>query len=220
MDKKLVSIIFNCGGVQATCYIHSLYYLLTNNYKIDKVIGISGGCITSLASVIYDDIDSIKESEERVKEVHKNYTLLYSGYNFTRFLTDMCNAIFSSEDDWKKCNGRLTIVVRKRRGCVYRTHFISHFNSNKDIIEAIGCSMHIPFLFNLSFSYKGCIDGGIRLDDSIFSEHYLNIKFSKTKNYTLLHVIFEGDNKINKTNKKEIIKLTRNELKRISNLSN
>jgi len=207
-----VDVFFDNGGFHGMSYPHSVLYLLENGYKINKTYGSSGGCPTALGCIFYDDPEII------VSLYRKNIEIAKSKESYTTIIRKICNEIFTTEDDYLKCNGRLNIVTSYREGFKFLPKIFNYFESNYDVIEAIIASSHIPVVMDYKvghfihdrYYYDGYFSGWKPEPD------VLHIKFYNSNEYRFLNTFFiPGNDKIDKY-KNAVIELTQKELDRLN----
>jgi hypothetical protein len=132
-------------------------------------------------------------------------------------MKDILGCILTKKDDYKKCNRRLSVVVTKMRGCSLEAVKVSEFRSNEDVVEAVRASVQIPFVCGGVFSYKGFIDGGAVFDDNLdVPDHYVRIRFYKTKNFSFFGKFRAASPEKKIENNEEIVKQTQEELERVA----
>jgi predicted acylesterase/phospholipase RssA len=217
-------IFFNGGGFYASCYIESLIYLYENGINLDFIIGSSGGCLTALAAALYSksEIPKLKIIHTTIQNIidklYKTYSKCQMFKNIKHIIRMYCNTILSDVNDYKKCNGKLNIVVSRFNNFKFIPVIINNFTSNDHLIDTIQASMHIPFICAFKKAHisnqKKLYDG----DCASFKPppHIMYISFYYTGEYKRHKLLSRPSKKEYSLYKKAIINLTKRELIRIS----
>lgn len=152
---KSMDLILDAGAFNGGFQLGALLYLKelerNNITTINRVSGASIGSVLALSYLI-DRLDLIPIFSKNIMEYYKcNFNLFIINSILDLFLSNM------KEDDYKRLNGRLYISYFDY---TTKTHITVHkYKSNKNVIDQLKKSCHLPFISTKNVSYFNGIDG-------------------------------------------------------------
>jgi hypothetical protein len=150
MDLVLDAGAFN-GGFQLGALLYLKELERNNITKINRVSGASIGSVLALSYLI-DRLDLISIFSKNIMDYYKcNFNLFIINSVLDTFLSNM------NKHDYKKLKDRLYISYFDY---TTKTHITIHrFKNNKDVIEQIKKSCHLPFISTKNECYSNGVDG-------------------------------------------------------------
>lgn len=153
---KEIDIVLEGGAFNGIYELGIMMYIKKleklNKIKVRRISGTSVGAMLGLTYIL-DNLDLFKNNSDNLLQFFKKK------YNLFK-MRDMLHEFVKTmkEDDYKLFENKyyLTYFDSKKKKQIVK----KKYKSNKDLINQIIKSSHVPFLMDGNVSYKGSIDGG------------------------------------------------------------
>ena len=130
--------------------------------------GSSSGTLGALGACLNKSVDEVRDIYESLAHVAETFGVF--GYMSIYHEVVLRRWLPKGGDEWKQCVNRLYVNVTR---FICRSEVLCDWTSNDDIVDAMHCSMHIPFYMNYLKPIRGswAIDGGLsantfKIDDN------------------------------------------------------
>jgi hypothetical protein len=155
---KKIDLILDGGSFNGAYQLGTLMYLKelektkSMPFKIKRISGTSVGAILG-GLYLLDLLDIVPEIYLRLLSNFRNQFQL----NELKNMLDEIGTKYLKEDDCKRLNNKMYITYYNNNS---KSQIIcSKYNSNRDLIEILKKSSHIPFFMDGKQTYNDCVDG-------------------------------------------------------------
>ncbi len=145
---------------------------------VAKFGGSSSGTLGALGACLDKSAEEVRDLYESLAHVAETFGVF--GYMSIFHEVVLRKWLPKGGSEWKQCVGRLHVNVT-RFFC--RSDVISDWTSNEDIVNAMHCSMHIPYYMSYIQPHRGYwgIDGGVSANTFLIDEHTIVVTASSKR---------------------------------------
>ena len=159
MVKCPTSIVF-CSGSWGCSYYIGAFKAIQEKWSKDELImckfgGISAGSIIALGAALNISSDVLEEIYLELSDSAERYGVFGK---MSRYHTKVLDKLITKPDDYKRVKNRLYIGLSNFYG---KFVILSEWKSNKDLIDTLHASFHIPYYttYTRKINNKIAIDG-------------------------------------------------------------